>query len=259
MKVGFLLSMSKKLCSLILCFCVLLCGSGCTAEEPITEITRTPIVAVVSDTTATLAATEYCAENKYELNELETLTDCAVSVENGKFDYLVCSEFEEELLKDFSLKEKEVCGYKSQYSLCFSAESTELFDAFNSGINTLVNDGTIEEICDIHKRDGDYKSDFVQGEPISVFFTDGISEFAIIDENGDAIGLEFDIITAICNSMGYSPEFINGEYDEGFALLEDGEVDFIMSVDYLNSIFDDALVLTDPYLEIEYIVYELNV
>ena len=42
-------------------------------------------------------------------------------------------------------------------------------------------------------------------------------------------------------------------------MLEDGEVDAIMSVDNLNSILDDALVLTDPYLEIEYKVYEINV
>ena len=251
--------MSKRICSLVMCLCVLFCSSGCVTEEPSADITKTPVVAVVSNTTATLAATEYCNKNKYELTELGTLTDCAVSVENGKFEYLVCSEFETDTLNNFSLKEKETCEYKSQYSICFSAESTDLYDAFNSGIKALMSDGTIEKICDAHKGEGTYKSDFVQGESVSIFFTDGISEFAIVDENGDAVGLEFDIITAVCNSIGYSPEFIKGEYDEGFALLEDGEVDAIMSVDYLNSILDDVLVLTDPYLEIEYKVYEVNV
>ena len=87
--------MKKRICSYLLCLCVLLCGSGCTAEEPPAQGTKTPVVVAVADATSILAAKEYCNKNAFDFTELETLTDCAVSVENGKYEYLVCGEFEE--------------------------------------------------------------------------------------------------------------------------------------------------------------------
>ncbi len=248
--------MGKKICGLLLSFVILWCSSACTANESAVEVTKTPVVATASDRASSLAAMDYCNDKGYDIEKLYSLTDCAVAVENGKYEYLVCDEYEEVELRSFALKYVEDCSYKSLYSLCFSADSFDLCQQFNLSIKELTNNGTIDKICNSYKGDAKYKNAKTAGNPLYIMYLDGVEGFSVMNDDGEAEGLEIDIVVALCNNLGYTPVFVDGEYDEGFDLLVNGEVDLIMSVDSIKSILGDDFILSDPYFTVNYKVYE---
>lgn len=219
------------------------------------EITKTPVVATVSEGLSALAARDYCNEKGYDIEELFSLTDCAFAVENGKYNYLICSELESARLQSFGLTYIEECNYKSQYSLCVSAENIELSQQLNSAIAALTENGTIDEILGSYMGEGTYTAPATAGNPLYIMFIDGASQYYDLNDDGEAEGLEVDIVAAVCNELGYTPVFISGAYDEGFDAVLNGEADMIMSVDAVNALLGDDFTLTSPYLTITYGVY----
>lgn len=258
MKVGFLWAMWKKICGSVLCISILLCGGACTSQEPVTEVTKTPVVATVSESGSLLAARDYCRENGYDIEELYNLTDCVVAVENGKYDYLICDEYDEAVLESFALSYVEECAYKSQYSLCFNSASGDLCEQFNTSVNELTNNGTIKRICDSYKGIGEYENAGTVGNPLYILFPEGMEGYSSLNDEGEAEGIEIDIITALCNNLGYTPVFISAQYDESFDLLANGEADLILGVDY-NSILGEDYIMSQPYFTVSYKMYAAKI
>ncbi len=250
--------MWKKICGLLLCVSIIFCSSACTTETPVTEVIKTPVAATVSGSVSLLAAEEYCREKGYDIEELYTLTDCAVAVENGKYDYLICDEYDEEALSSFDLKYVEDCAYKSQYSLCFRSESVDLCGQVNTAIKELTDNGTFRRISDSYKGKDKYQSTDTVGNPLFVLFPEGMEGYSYLDDEGDAEGIEVDFVTAICNNLGYTPVFIGAQYDESFGSLASGEADLILGVDYKSALGGDY-IMSEPYFTVTYKVYTTNV
>ncbi len=250
--------MWKKICGMTLCLSVLLCSNACTSDEPVAEITQTPAVAIVGQSVSLLAAEEYCSEKGYDIEELYTLTDCAVAVENGKYDYLICDEYDEPVLENFDLSYVEDCSYKSQYSLCFNSASVDLCEQFNTSVNELTQNGTLKRICDSYKGIGKCKNTSTVGNPLYVLFPEGMEGYSSLNDEGEAEGIEIDLVTALCNNLGYTPVFVGVQYDESFDLLANGEADLILGVDY-NSTLGEEYIMSAPYFTVSYKVYTTNV
>ncbi len=251
--------MWKKICGLLLCVSILLCSSACTTDEPVTGITKTPVAVAVSESMSLLAVQEYCREKGFAIEELYSLTDCAVAVENGKYDYLVCSEYEEVTLKSFQIEYVDTCNFKSQYSLCFSAESAELCQQFNVSVKELNHNGTLQKICDFYKGKGEYETEGTTGNPIYIVYPEGAEGYSSLNDDGDAEGIEIDLVTALCNNLGYTPVFISKPYRQCFDAITDGEADIILGVDSLTSDLGEDFILSDPYFTISYNVYSAKV
>ncbi len=251
--------MWKKICGLLLCVSILFCSSACTTDEPVTAITKTPVAVAVSESISLLAAREYCREKGYDIEELYSLTDCAVAVESGKYDYLVCSEYEELYLKSFQVEYVDTCDYKSQYSLCFSAEADDLCRQFNASVKELTRNGMLQKICDFYKGKGEYKAESTTGKPIYIVYPEGADGYSSLNDDGDAEGIEIDLVTVLCNNLGYTPVFISKPYRQCFDTVTSGEADIILGVDSLNSDLGEEFVLSDPYFTITYNVYSAKV
>lgn len=249
------MDMRKRICGLLLSVGILLCSSACTTDEPVTEITKTPVVAAVSDSMSLLAAQEFCREKGYDTEELYTLTDCAVAVENGKYEYLVCSEYEEVDLKSFKLERVDSCAFKSQYSLCFSAEADDLCQQFNASVKELTDNGTLQRICDSYKGADKFDLKATAGNPIYIVYPEGADGFSSLDDDGDATGIEVDLVHAICNNLGYTPVFVCKPYRQCFEALTNGGADILLGIDSLSSDFGEEFILSDPYFTISYNVY----
>lgn len=250
--------MKRIICGLLSLVLVLF-STACDSAEDVAEITKTPIVVTMQSGTALLAAEDYCREKGYEHEKLYNLTDCAVAVENGKYDYLICGEYDEYRLADFKLKYVEDCGYKSQYSLCFRSDSAELCAQLNASLSELTDNSTLDKICESYKGGEKYECADTVGNPLYIMFPEGMDGYSAFDEDGEARGIEVDIVTAICNNLGYTPVFVNGEYDESFDALLNGEVDVVMGVDFINSALGEDFTLSDPYFTIAYKVYGADI
>ena len=231
------------------------CCTACDSAEDAVEITKTPVVAAVAESMSAIAARDYCNEKAYDIEELFSLTDCAFAVESGKYDYLVCNDLEKTKLQDFNLVYVEDCAYKSQYSLCFDSDYAGLCQQFNSAISALNEDGTIEKILNSYMGGDKYSSQETVGNPIYIMFVEGAEEYFDMNDDGEAVGLEIDIVTALCNKLGCTPVFVNGEYDESFDALVNGEADLIMAVDSTNAALGEDFILSTPYLTVNYGVY----
>lgn len=247
------------MCSLILCFVVLLCGGACSSGEEMVAINKTPIVTAVEGSQAMVVAQSYCQAEGYEFLSSATLTDCAVTVENGKFDFMICSEYDAVNLSKFDLKLAGKCDYKMKLGLCFSAKSTELQQGFNSAIKALQNNGTLRLITDSYKGNGEFENPVTTGAPIYIVCTDGFDGYVTMDSEGVFRGLEIDIVTAVCNYLGYTPVFTGADYDECFGKLYSGEADLMMSVDLVDSALSDEFILSDSYLEVAYNIYSSQI
>lgn len=219
---------------------------------------KTPSVAVHSGSAAVFAAEEFCREKGYEIEELYSLTDCAVAVENGKYDYFICDEYDSVSLGNFKVKYVEDCQYTSQYSLCFKSESAELCEQFNQTIKDLTDSGTFVKISDSYKNGENYQSDDTVGNPLYILFPEGMEGYSSLNDEGEAEGIEVDLITAVCHSLGYTPVFSCDQYDECFDALINGEADMLLGVDYKSELGDD-FIMSVPYFTVRYQVYTTNV
>ncbi len=230
---------------------------SCESRETTVDIERVPIVCAEKDSVCALAANEYCSKTGYELEECNSQTDCAVMVCNGKYDYFVTDEFTESaVIENNNLTKFDKCDYKIEYRLVFSEENTELCVKLNKSIADLKGNGTIDRIekgtekIKVDEADND-KEIFILCDPV-------LDDVLYLDEDGIVQGRCADIVRAICENAGFKAVFVAKEFDELFAMLADGEGDFLLTLDSDFEEMEEYYLLSDPYADTEFYVYKRN-
>lgn len=71
--------------------------------------------------------------------------------------------------------------------------------------------------------------------------------FESVDEAGDIIGFDIDIVTAIAADAGFEIEFVNTRWDGIFVALSQGEFDAVISAATITDEREDIIDFTEPY------------
>lgn len=235
--------------SLIFIFTLNACGNSDTVS------TESSIIGATSQSPSVSAIDEFLLSGASPVF-YNTASETVLALENGKIDYAVLDEFD---FYDFSKNERPIeIVEKAQYSLnsyaYFSADNIELKEKFDSAIETLRENGTIENI----------KNGYLQKSAESKINTYSFSNSLIMlcdpsfpnrvytDDNGNILGSDVDIAREICAELGYSLEIVGADFDELFIMLESGEGDFIMSSAELTEERAAQYLASQPYFTLNF-------
>jgi polar amino acid transport system substrate-binding protein len=69
-----------------------------------------------------------------------------------------------------------------------------------------------------------------------------------VDENGNIVGFDVDVMNAICAKINCTPEFVTTAWDGIFAALAQGEFDMVVSGVSITAERDEIVDFSDPYL-----------
>ncbi len=71
--------------------------------------------------------------------------------------------------------------------------------------------------------------------------------FEFVDENGNIVGFDIDIVNAIAERAGFKPEFINTKWDGIFVALANGEFDAVASSVTITDERKKSIDFSEPY------------
>ncbi len=69
-----------------------------------------------------------------------------------------------------------------------------------------------------------------------------------VDENGNIVGFDVDVMNAICAKINCTPEFVTTAWDGIFAALAQGEFDMVVSGVSITAERDEIVDFSEPYI-----------
>jgi ABC-type amino acid transport substrate-binding protein len=160
-----------------------------------------------------------------------------------------------------------------------STPGTGLVDAFNAALRSMVADGTLNEINAIWGLDPYSGTDLLPdlgGRTITVAVENAYPPFNLINDDGEAVGWDYDTVNEICARLNCVPEFVqaswegmivavgNGEFDmaaDGITITEDREEIVDFSIGYaqiiqrlLVRVGEDRFATVDEFVAGDYVV-----
>lgn len=236
---------------------VLFTASSCNGTK--TENMSEKVIAVEVDSNS-LSAAETIKDSVKEIRTISTEEGAVSLVESKDADFVVLDEFQSALYIDNKRKIEavKVLDFTMDYCAYFHGNS-ELLNRFNNEIIALQQEGITEEIKASYKNNKPFYpelEELSQNAPLLSVATDvvGYPYTDLTDEN-TITGIDIDILTIVANRMGYELELIVTTTDEGFKLLQNDEVDMVIS----GLVYEEARDYTyDPsvaYLTVEYYLH----
>lgn len=87
----------------------------------------------------------------------------------------------------------------------------------------------------------------VVGEVIRVGTDAAYPPFEELDEDGNFIGFDIDLMDAIAEDAGFTVEYVNAPFDTIFTALSEGEFDAVISASTITEERDEIVDFSDPY------------
>jgi ABC-type amino acid transport substrate-binding protein len=135
------------------------------------------------------------------------------------------------------------------FGIAVHPEKPEVLDVLNEGLSRVIASGEYEEIY-TSWFEGDvplmFRS-FNFGEPIVIGINPGFPPFESVDEDGNIIGLDPDLMAAMAEEMGFEYEWVEAPWDGIFPALAAGEFDAVMSGATITEAREEIVDFTDPY------------
>lgn len=247
----------KKIFSCVLCLVFLLSLASC---DEITESFQKEKILAVKYASANEKASESYINQGYTKVTYNSSSDVVLAIENGKADYGILDEFElnSYLSNQRKIKKMEQCDYSIDYCVYFSSDNEKLQKSFNSALNKLLSDGTINKIKNSHLKGKRFLNDKDDNEngTLIMLCDPSFKNRVYTDDDGGVAGIDVDIVKAICNNLGYDLEIVTADFDELFTKLQAGEGDFIMSACEVNEEKAEYFLLSDTYFTLNYYLIE---
>lgn len=248
---------------LILCFLsvlLLFALCSCDSSETGVVIENKRVVALARESAAYLATIEYCEENGYSYVTYESISDAINAVDNGKAEYVVLesSEYDNSFFANDELVFHEQVEYESGYCAVFDENNESLYQDFNNAIKELREKGVLEDVKRAYLANKDIETP-VKSEykgNIKILCAAEFDGRVFYTDDGKLTGVDVAMVKAICKYLGYTPVFVEYEFDELFYYLEEGEGDLIFSAIEYTSERDEEYLLTDFYDAKEFNVYK---
>ncbi|MCB9435763.1 MAG: basic amino acid ABC transporter substrate-binding protein [Anaerolineales bacterium] len=87
----------------------------------------------------------------------------------------------------------------------------------------------------------------VEGEVIRVGTDAAYPPFEEIDEDGEYVGFDIDLMEAIAEDAGFEIEWVNAPFDTIFTALSEGEFDAVISASTITEEREEIIDFSDPY------------
>lgn len=227
--------MNKKVISVavaaVLSACTLLSGCGSTEQKTITSADDLAgaRIGVQLGTTGDIIASEVSDKvEKYQKG-----ADAVLALKQGKIDCVVIDEQPAqkfvEVNDDLKILDDEMG--KEEYAICLAKDNTELRDKINDALKGLKADGTIDSIKANYIGDDIGKTPYVS--PENVERNNGVLKVATNAEfepyefikDGEVVGIDVDIMQAICDKLGMKLEVENIAFDSIIPEVTSGKAD----------------------------------
>lgn len=234
--------------SLIFIFTLSSCGSSDSAS------TQNKSIGATSQSPSASAIDEFLLSGASPVF-YNTSSEMVLALENGKIDYAILDEFE---LQDFLRSDRSIeISEKAKYTLSscayFSADNIELKEKFDSAIQTLKENGTIENIKSSYlNKTARNTQKYDYSKSLIMLCDPSFPNRIYTDADGNILGSDVDIAREICAEFGYSLEVVSADFDELFPMLENGEGDFIMSAAELTDERTEQYLASQSYFTLNF-------
>lgn len=207
-----------------------LAGCGSTTKEITGEADLAGArIGVQLGTTGDLLASEVSDKvEKYQKG-----ADAVLALKQGKIDCVVIDEQPAkkfvELNDDLKILDDEMG--KEEYAICLAKGNTELKDKINSALATLKADGTIDSIKANYIGDDAGKSPYIAKDDVDrsngtlKVATNAEFEPYEFIQDGKVVGIDVDIMQAVCDILGMDLEISNIAFDSIIAEVTTGKAD----------------------------------
>lgn len=119
-----------------------------------------------------------------------------------------------------------------EYAIAVKKGNTELTEKLNAALEELESDGTLQKIVDNYTGD-ETKGSFVYTSPADIKRENGTLVMATnaqfppyeMVENGNIVGIDADMMRAVCDKLGMELEIEDMKFDEIITAVKQGKVD----------------------------------
>lgn len=247
--------MNRILC-FVLCLVFLLSTSSCDSFDEI--INTEKLVAVKYASPNEKAADEFVSDG-YKTVTYNSSSDVVLAVENKKTQAGILDEIEYSkfIREDRDIVIKSTCGYSLDYCVYFNSDSAELQNKFDKAIELLEEEGTLDQVKSAYLNGEKYKIKSKNCDKTLIALCDPSFENRVcVDENGVVVGLDVNLVRAVCAQLNYDIRFVVTDFEDAFVKLEDGEGDFIISATEINEQREKYYLTSIPYLTLKYYLIE---
>lgn len=235
----------RFVCILLIATALLSCFMLCTANATDTENQDDAIksakdipgktIGVQLGTTGDDYATEY--ERNGSGTKVERYNKAADAIQSLKQQKVNCVVIDEQTAKSFTEKNPDIKILdeefaKEQYALCVKKGNKELLDNINTAIETLRENGTLSDIMtnytgsDKEKGTKPYNQKNVDRSNGTLIVATN-AQFKPYEyyENGEIVGIDMDIMRAICDELKMELKIEDIEFDSIITSVQSGKAD----------------------------------
>lgn len=211
---------------------------GCGVSSKKVEVTSAAdlaelTVGVQTGTTGDSYATDEVKDDS-QMKRYNKGADAIQALKTGKIDCVVIDSLPAEkfLEANDDLKIIENIWEPEEYAMCLKKGNTELLDQMNAALAELKEDGTLDKIMGNYIGDdaGSYQYETPEGTeyPNGKLVMATNAEFAPWEykEGDDIVGIDPDIVKAMCDKMGYDLEIDDMMFESILAAVTSGKADF---------------------------------
>ncbi|MCQ2417488.1 MAG: ABC transporter substrate-binding protein/permease [Oscillospiraceae bacterium] len=232
------MKLSKKIGSLFLIFTIAaaaLCGCGNEiGESKVKTIDDLPgaIIGTQLGTTGDIYASDYEEEGSV-IKQFNKGSDAIMALKQGKVDCVIIDNEPAKkyvsMNQNLSILDEEFVV--EDYAICIAKENTELKDKINLALADLKEKGTLNEIILNYIGDESGNHPYVSPEGVNhsngklVMATNAQFEPYEYRENGEIVGIDVDMATALCDYLGMELEIQDIEFDSIITAVQSGKAD----------------------------------
>ena len=211
---------------------------GCGVSSKKVEVTSAAdlaelTVGVQTGTTGDSYATDEVKDDS-QMKRYNKGADAIQALKTGKIDCVVIDSLPAEKFVEANddLKIIENIWEPEEYAMCLKKGNTELLDQMNAALAELKEDGTLDKIMGNYIGDdtGSYQYETPEGTeyPNGKLVMAINAEFAPWEykEGDEIVGIDPDIVKAMCDKMGYELEIDDMMFESILAAVTSGKADF---------------------------------
>ena len=211
---------------------------GCGVSSKKVEVTSAAdlaelTVGVQTGTTGDSYATDEVKDDS-QMKRYNKGADAIQALKTGKIDCVVIDSLPAEKFVEANddLKIIENIWEPEEYAMCLKKGNTELLDQMNAALAELKEDGTLDKIMGNYIGDdtGSYQYETPEGTeyPNGKLVMATNAEFAPWEykEGDEIVGIDPDIVKAMCDKMGYDLEIDDMMFESILAAVTSGKADF---------------------------------
>lgn len=209
------------------------CGAGSKASD-VKSADDLPgkTIGTQIGTTGDIYASDYTEEGS-TIKQYNKGADAIMALKQGKVDCVIIDNEPAkkfvDLNSDLSILEEEFVV--EDYAICIAKENKTLCDSINMALRQLKEDGTLDSIISNYIGEDAGKSPYVSPENVDrsngtlTMATNAAFEPYEYVQNGEIVGIDVDMATAVCDILGMELEISDMEFDSIITAVQSGKAD----------------------------------